>query len=123
MNAPAAGLARSDFLRAPVLATARPDGYKEWHHFVVHRPGWRLLVNFNLTSENRLNQAPRLVPRVIVIAHQRSSPRHGKTPCGAALGRRFPARSARCALASQSSNAGAICCARTSAMLLSMYWP
>lgn len=70
MSAPAAVLARSDFVRAPVLATARPDGYKEWHHFVVHRPGWRLLVNFSLTSENRPNKAPRLIPRVIVIAHR-----------------------------------------------------
>jgi hypothetical protein len=71
MTGPAAVLARSDFVRAPVLATARPDGYKEWHHFVVHRPGWRLLVNFSLTSEDRPGRAPDLVPRVIVVVHDR----------------------------------------------------
>ena len=32
-------LAGSDFLRAPVLAAARPEGFKEWHHFVVHGRG------------------------------------------------------------------------------------
>ena len=67
----APSLAHVDFVRAPVLATARPDGFKEWHHFVVHRPGWRLLVNFSLTSERRPGRASRLVPRVIVIVHQR----------------------------------------------------
>ena len=46
-----AALARSDFLRAPVLATARPEGFKEWHHFVVHGQGCRLLINFSLTNE------------------------------------------------------------------------
>ena len=30
------GARRSDFLRAPVLATAQPEGFKEWHHFVIH---------------------------------------------------------------------------------------
>ncbi|MCW2901060.1 MAG: hypothetical protein JWO67_3325 [Streptosporangiaceae bacterium] len=63
-------LARCDFLRAPVLATARPEGYKEWHHFAVHRPGWRLLVNFSLTNEPLPDRPLRLVPRVIVIIHQ-----------------------------------------------------
>jgi hypothetical protein len=53
-----------------LLATARSAGYKEWHHFVVHRPGWRLLVNFSLTSEELAGRPPRLVPRVIVIAHE-----------------------------------------------------
>lgn len=69
MSTPAAALRRSDFLRAPVLATARPDGFKEWHHYVIHRPGWRLLVNFSLATEERRGRLPRLVPRVIVIAH------------------------------------------------------
>src|SRR3954454_11928621 len=69
MTGPAATLARSDFLRAPVFATARPEGFKEWHHFVVHRPDWRLLVNFNLTNEALRGRPPRLVPRVIVLAH------------------------------------------------------
>jgi hypothetical protein len=64
-------LPRSDFLRAPVLATARPEGYKEWHHFVVYRPDWRLLVNFSLTCETHPVRPPRLVPRVIVVAHDR----------------------------------------------------
>jgi len=62
-------LARSDFLRAPVLATARPDGFKEWYHFVLHRPGRRVVINFSLTSEASRAGQPRLVPRVIVIAH------------------------------------------------------
>lgn len=58
-------LGRSDFVRAPIMATARPDGYKEWYHFVVHRPGWRLLVNLSLTDEALGGH--RLTPRVIVI--------------------------------------------------------
>jgi hypothetical protein len=61
-------LARSDFLRAPVLATARPEGFKEWHHFVVHGRGLRLLINFSLTKEVGGDDV-RLAPRVIVIAH------------------------------------------------------
>jgi hypothetical protein len=62
-------LARSDFLRAPVLATARPEGYKEWHHFVIHGAGRRILINFSLTNETSRMGQPRLAPRVIVIAH------------------------------------------------------
>jgi hypothetical protein len=62
-------LARSDFLRAPVLSTARPEGFKEWHHFVVHGQGWRLLVNFSLTNAASPAGQLRLAPRVIVIAH------------------------------------------------------
>ncbi|GLB86085.1 hypothetical protein Mkiyose1088_22580 [Mycobacterium kiyosense] len=61
-------LARSDFLRAPVLATARPAGFKEWHHFVVHGRGLRLLINFSLTNEAFGTDEVRLTPRVIVIA-------------------------------------------------------
>jgi hypothetical protein len=62
-------LARSDFLRAPVLGTARPDGFKEWYHFVVHSQGYRLLINFSLTNEASPAGQSRLAPRVIVIAH------------------------------------------------------
>jgi hypothetical protein len=62
-------LARSDFLRAPVLATARPTGFKEWHHFVVHGRGVRILINFSLTNEVLATDEVRLAPRVIVIAH------------------------------------------------------
>ncbi|OBF52076.1 hypothetical protein A5787_07305 [Mycobacterium sp. 852002-50816_SCH5313054-b] len=62
-------LAGSDFLRAPVLAAARPEGFKEWHHFVIHGRGFRLLVNFSLTNETLSEGRSRLVPRVIVIAH------------------------------------------------------
>ncbi|MDT5276184.1 MAG: hypothetical protein QOG95_3116, partial [Mycobacterium sp.] len=62
-------LARSDFIRTPVLASARPDGFKEWYHFVVHRPDSRILINFSLTSETSPAGGPRLAPRVIVIAH------------------------------------------------------
>src|SRR6202012_5598706 len=62
-------LARRAFLRTPVLATARPDGFKEWYHFVVHRPGSRIFINFSLNSESPSAGRPRLVPRVIVRAH------------------------------------------------------
>jgi hypothetical protein len=61
-------LARSDFLRAPLLATARPVGFKEWHHFVVHGRDVRLLINFSLNSELFRGDEVRLAPRVIVIA-------------------------------------------------------
>jgi hypothetical protein len=64
-------LTTSDFLRAPVLATARPEGFKEWHHFVIHGPDQRLLVNFSLTCEMPRNRRFQLAPRVIVIAHDR----------------------------------------------------
>jgi len=64
-----AALARSDFIRTPVLATARPDGFKEWYHFVVHHPGGRILINFSLNSEVSSDGRRRLTPRVIVIAH------------------------------------------------------
>lgn len=64
-------LAVSDFVRAPVLASARPDGFKEWHHFVVHGPEQRLLVNFSLTEETSSTGRRGLAPRVIVIAHDR----------------------------------------------------
>jgi hypothetical protein len=67
MTAPT--LTRRDYLRAPVLGTARPEGYKEWHHFIMARPGLRLLVNLSLTSIARPGQPPLLVPRVIVVAH------------------------------------------------------
>jgi hypothetical protein len=65
----AAALSRSDFLRAPLLATARSDGFKEWHHFVVQAPGLQLLVNFSLAVEVLAGRAARLIPRLIVIAH------------------------------------------------------
>jgi hypothetical protein len=62
-------LARSDFLRAPVLSAARPAGFKEWHHFVVHGRDVRLIVNFSLTNEVFGTDELRLTPRVIVVAH------------------------------------------------------
>ena len=62
-------LSSSDFLRAPVLATARHEGFKEWHHFVVHGRGLRLLINFSLNNEVFGAGQARLAPRVIVIAH------------------------------------------------------
>ncbi len=62
-------LARNDFHRAPVLAAARPRGFKEWHHFVVHGRGVRLLINFSLFNEGSGADEIRLAPRVIVIAH------------------------------------------------------
>jgi hypothetical protein len=63
-----AALDRSDFLRAPVLAYAQPSSFKEWHHFVVHGHGLRLLINFSLNNEGADGEL-RLAPRVIVIAH------------------------------------------------------
>lgn len=62
-------LARSDFLRTPILASARPDGFKEWQHFVVHGQGVRILINFSLNHEGFGADDARLTPRVIVIAH------------------------------------------------------
>lgn len=62
-------LTASDFLRAPVLAAAQPEGFKEWHHFVVHGRGYRLLINFSLTSQAPNGGRPGLTPRVIVIAN------------------------------------------------------
>jgi hypothetical protein len=53
-----------------VLATAQPEGFKEWHHFVIHGADRRLLINFSLTSEPSRTGQLRLAPRVIVIAHQ-----------------------------------------------------
>lgn len=55
-------LARSDFVRAPLLAADAPD-YKEWHHFVVHAPGSPVLINVSLTGDG--------AARIIVIAHDR----------------------------------------------------
>jgi hypothetical protein len=66
-----AALAVSDFLRAPLLATAEPEGFKEWHHFVIHGSGRRLLINFSLTSEPSRTGQLRLAPRVIVIDHEK----------------------------------------------------
>lgn len=60
-------LAGSDFLRAPLLAAADPEYYKEWHHFVVHARGLRILINFSLTSERCAAGRWSLAPRVIVI--------------------------------------------------------
>lgn len=62
-------LARSDFVRAPLLAAANPNGYKEWHHFVIHGRDSHILVNFSLTSEGSADGQRQLAPRVIVIAH------------------------------------------------------
>lgn len=61
-------LARSDFLRAPLLAAAGPADFKEWHHFVVHGRGVRLLINFSLSNEGSGLDALRFAQRVIVIA-------------------------------------------------------
>ncbi|TRW84749.1 hypothetical protein FK535_09655 [Mycolicibacterium sp. 018/SC-01/001] len=62
-------LAGSDFLRAPLLAAAHPDGVKEWHHFVVHGRDHRILINVSVTDECTAVGEHRLVPRVIVIVH------------------------------------------------------
>lgn len=52
-----------------MLGTAEPDGFKEWHHFVIHADGFRLLINFSLNNETAPGGRFRLVPRVIVIGH------------------------------------------------------
>lgn len=65
-----AALAASDFLRTPMLGTAEPDGFKEWHHFIVHADGVRLLVNFSLTNQTAADGRCRLAPRVIVLGHR-----------------------------------------------------
>jgi hypothetical protein len=62
-------LATSDFLRAPVLGAAQPDGFKEWHHFVVHGHGYRILINFSLNNAPAAGGRRQLAPRIIVIAH------------------------------------------------------
>src|SRR6478735_12207709 len=65
----APALPRHDFLRTPVLAGARPDAFKEWHHYLVQAPDLRILVNFSLMTETVGGRPPELVPRVIVIVH------------------------------------------------------
>ena len=63
-------LARSDFVRAPMLAAADPRGYKEWHHVVVDGRAAHILLNFSLNTEI-VGGITQLAPRVIVIAHDR----------------------------------------------------
>jgi hypothetical protein len=60
-------LARSDFIRTPLLAPAQPEGFKEWHHFVIHGEHCHVLVNVSLAGEERRDGPPQVVPRVIVI--------------------------------------------------------
>lgn len=64
-----AALTTADFLRTPTMGTADPEAFKEWHHFVIHAGGCRLLVNFSLNTEAAPDGRYRLAPRVIVIAH------------------------------------------------------
>ncbi|MDX1468260.1 MAG: hypothetical protein R3258_02865 [Acidimicrobiia bacterium] len=61
-------LDRADFFRSG-LAGRRGNAVKEWHHFVVHSPDIRLLVNFSLSH----GEAPtgRQLGRVIVLVHHR----------------------------------------------------
>ena len=62
-------LERTDFFRGPGPVTADPTPYKEWHHFVVHGEGCRILVNFSLcTDASEIGGPP--VARVIVLVHQ-----------------------------------------------------
>ncbi len=62
-------LASSDFIRAPILTGAQPEGFKEWHHFVVYGRGQRLLINFSLASQTPKAAQRGFAPRVVVIAH------------------------------------------------------
>ena len=64
-----ASLAASDFMRTPTVGFADPNGFKEWHHFVIHAHGCRVLINFSLNNENSPGRGLRQAPRVIVIAH------------------------------------------------------
>jgi len=63
-------LHRTDFLRGSRRSLGETGPYKEWHHFVVHNQGFRLIVNFSLTDRTS-PQGTRTVPRVIVLV------RHG----------------------------------------------
>jgi hypothetical protein len=69
MNEALTTLERDDFWRFPLQLATRREPFKEWHHFVVQRPGLRLLVNFSLMVEHHLGAAPRLSPQLIVIVH------------------------------------------------------
>ncbi len=59
-------LDRTDFFRS-ALARSRAESVKEWHHFVVHAPDARVIVNFSLSH----GEAPagRRLGRVIVLVH------------------------------------------------------
>ncbi len=56
-------LARSDFVRAPLLAGTDEGDFKEWHHFVVHGPDTHVLINFSLTGDQ--------AARIIVVVYDR----------------------------------------------------
>ena len=43
-------LHRTDFVRGSRRLLGERGPYKEWHHFVVHNQGFRLIVNFSLTT-------------------------------------------------------------------------
>ncbi len=62
-------LTRSDFVRAPLLNSTDAEGFKEWHHFVIHGRNHHILINFSLTSETSAKGEARLAPRVMVVVH------------------------------------------------------
>ena len=63
-------LHRTDFLRGSLRPLGEPGAHKEWHHFVVHDPRFRLIVNFSLTDRTGPHGAE-TVPRIIALV------RHG----------------------------------------------
>jgi hypothetical protein len=63
-------LHRTDFLRGSLRSLGEPGPHKEWHHFVVHDPRLRLIVNFSLTDRAGPH-GTETVPRIIALV------RHG----------------------------------------------
>lgn len=64
------GLERRDFFRFGGLGQESPVPRKEWHHFIVHGHGARVIVNFSL-SDHQVGSSDVPVPRVIVLTHHR----------------------------------------------------
>ena len=62
-------LHRTDFLRGSRHSLGERGPYKEWHHFVVHNQGFRLIVNFSLTDRTGPDDT-RTVPRVIALVRR-----------------------------------------------------
>ena len=61
-------LHRTDFLRGSLRSLGEAGPHKEWHHFVVHDPPLRIIVNFNLTDRTGPHGTD-TVPRIIALVH------------------------------------------------------
>ena len=56
--------ARSERLHPhPIARLRQAGGFKEWYHFVVHRSGGRILINFSLTTKRPHGLASADTPR------------------------------------------------------------